>query len=137
MKRLRIVSLLLVLAILVSTPAAALHARYLDIAVDRGGNATVTFEYNLSFIEQALAFFGFVSPDRDLERIFAATTGGQVETISAGNEATTFSVVGFATVTQAAPDSIYETRPLNLSWGQEGYESSILAPLLERIFHLI
>ena len=134
MKRLRIVSLLLVLGILVSTPAAAFHARYLEIAVDRGGNATVAFEYNLSFIEQVLAFFGAASPDRDLERIFAATTGGKVETLSAGNGATTFSVEGFATVTGAAPDSIYETRPLNLSWGQEGYESSILAPLLEPDF---
>lgn len=134
MKRLRIVSLLLALAILASTPAAAFHASYLDIAVDREGNATVTFEYNLSWIEQALAFFGAVNPDRDLERIFAAATGGKVETLSASDRATTFSVEGFATVTEAAPGSIYDTCPLNLSWGQAGYESSILAPLLEPDF---
>ena len=134
MKRLRMVSLLLVLGILASTPAAALHARYLDIVIDRGGDATVTFEYNLSWIEQALAFFGAVNPDRDLERIFAATTGGKVETLSASDRATTFAVKGFAVVTGGAPGSTYETRPLNLSWGQAGYESSILAPLLSPDF---
>jgi len=134
MKRLRIVSLLLVLGILCSTPAAALHARYLDIVVTREGNATVTFEYNLSWIEQALAFFGAVNPDRDLERIFAATTGGKVETLSVDTGVTTFSVTGFATVTVNSSLSTYETCPVNLSWGQAGYESSILAPLLEPDF---
>jgi hypothetical protein len=134
MERLRIVSLLLVLAIFSSTPAAAFHARYLDIAIDREGNATVTFEYNLSWIEQVLAFLGAVRPDRDLERIFSATTGGKVETLSAGDRATTFAVEGFAAVTRAAPGSIYDTRPLNLSWGQAGYESSILAPILSPDF---
>jgi len=134
MKRLRMVSLLLVLGILCSTPAAALHARYLDIVVSRDGNATVTFEYNLSFIEQVLAFFGAVNPDRDLERIFAATTGGKVETLSADTGVTTFSVTGFANITKDSPESIYETRPVNLSWGQAGYESSILAPFLEPDF---
>jgi hypothetical protein len=134
MKRLRMVSLLVVLGILCSTPAAALHARYLDIIVDREGNATVTFEYNLSWVEQALAFFGAVNPDRDLEQIFAATTGGEVGTLSAGPGATTFSVTGFASVTGGSPGSTYETCPINLSWGQDGYEASILAPLLEPDF---
>jgi hypothetical protein len=134
MKRLRMLSLLIVLGILCSTPAAALHARYLDIIVDREGNATVTFEYNLSWIEQALAFFGAVNPDRDLERIFTATTGGEVGTLSAGPGATTFSVTGFAAVTEESPVSTYETCPVNLSWGQAGYESSILAPLLDPDF---
>jgi hypothetical protein len=134
MKRFRTVSLLLVLGILATTPAAALHTRYLDIIIDKGGDATVTFEYTLTWIEQGLAFFGAVNPDRDLERIFAATTGGKVETLSAGNGATTFSVTGFAIVTGDAEGSTYDTIPLNLSWGQAGYESSILAPLLDPDF---
>ncbi|MGA2935372.1 MAG: hypothetical protein ABSD81_09490 [Methanomicrobiales archaeon] len=135
MKRFRLVSLLLVLVILASTPAAALHARYLDIVVDRGGDATVTFEYTLSFIEQALAFFGAVNPDRDLERIFAAATGGgRVETLMASDQATTFAVKGFAVVTLDSRGITYDTYPLNLSWGQAGYESSILAPLLSPDF---
>ncbi len=134
MKRLRLVSLLLVLGILASTPAAAFHARYLDIVVDREGNATVTFEYNLSWVEGILAFFGAANPDRDLERIFAATTGGEVGTLSTGNGATTFSVGRFAVVNGTGQGTVFDTRPLNLSWGQAGYESSILAPLLEPDF---
>lgn len=135
MKRFRLVSLLLVvLAVLASTPAAALHARYLDIVIDRGGDATVTFEYTLSFLEQCLAFLGAVNPDRDLGRIFAATTGGKVETLSAGDGVTMFSVRGFAMVVEDATGTTYNTATLNLSWGQAGYESSILAPLLEPDF---
>ena len=134
MKRFRMVSLLLLLVILASTPAAAFHARYLDIVVDRDGNATVTFEYNVSWIEGILAYFGAVRPDRDLERIFAATTGGEVGTLSEGAGVTTFSVGRFAGVTETDQESTYDTSPINLSWGQAGYESSILAPLLEPDF---
>jgi hypothetical protein len=134
MKRFRMFSLLFILGILATTPAAALHTRYLDIVIDKGGTATVTFEYTLSWIEQGLAFFGAVNPDRDLERIFAAATGGEVETLSAGDRATTFAVTGFAVVTEDSRGSTYSTSPLNLSWGQAGYESSILAPLLDPDF---
>jgi hypothetical protein len=134
MKRYRVVPLLLLLGILASTPAAALHARYLDIVIDRGGDATVTFEYTLPWIEQGLAFIGAVNPDRDLERIFGATTGGDVRTISAGPGVTSFSVKGFASVTGDAGRTTFTTSTLNLSWGQAGYESSILSPLLEPDF---
>jgi hypothetical protein len=134
MNRLRVVSLLLLLCFLSSTPAAALHARYLDIVVDRGGDATVTFEYTLPLIEQGLAFLGAVRPDRDLEQIFGAASGGKVETISAGEGVTLFRVKGFAMVVEDAAGTTYTTAPLNLSWGRAGYESSILAPLLEPDF---
>ncbi|MDD1668340.1 MAG: hypothetical protein LUO97_00920 [Methanomicrobiales archaeon] len=134
MKRLRMVILLLVLGVLAIPPAAALHATYLDIVIDRAGNATVTFEYDLPWIEQALAFLGAVNPDRDLGRIMAAATGGKVETLLAGDRATTYSVEGFALVTENSPGTSFDTRPLNLSWGKAGYESSILAPLLSADF---
>jgi hypothetical protein len=134
MNRIRVVSLLFIAGMLASTPAAALHSRYLDIVIDRGGDATVTFEYTLGWVEQALAFLGVVNPDRDLERIFGETTGGTVRTLSAGPGATTFSVTGLADVTNDTLGTTYTTRGLNLSWGEAGYESSILAPLLEPDF---
>jgi hypothetical protein len=134
MKWFRMVPLLILLGILASAPAAALHARYLDIVIDRRGDATVTFEYTLSWIEQALAFLGAVKPDRDLEGIFGATTGGPVGVISASPGSTSFTVQGFAIVTRDATGTTYTTCALNLSWGKAGYESSILAPLLEPDF---
>ena len=134
MNRLLVVSLLLLLGFLSSMPAAALHARYLDIVVDRGGDANVTFEYTLSQIEQCLAFFGVVKPDRDLEQIFGAASGGKVETLSAGDGVTLFQVKGFAMVVEDTTGTTYTTATLNLSWGRAGYESSILAPLLEPDF---
>jgi len=134
MKRLRAIALVIVLGSLASVPAAALHARYLDIAIDRAGDANVTFEYTLPWIEQVLAFIGAVNPDRDLERIFAGTTGGPVVTLSAGPGITIFSVKGFASVTGGPPETTFTTRALNLSWGVAGYRASILAPLLEPDF---
>lgn len=134
MKRLRAVSLLLALLLLAPAPAAALHARYLDIVIDREGNATVAFEYTLPWIEQLLAFLGVVNPDRDLGQILLAASGGEMGVLTAGNGVTTFSVKGFANVTEGPSVTTYATPVLNLSWGQAGYESSILAPLLEPDF---
>jgi hypothetical protein len=134
MNRIRAVSLLLVLSLLVATPCAALHARYLDIAIDRDGNATVTFEYTLPMVEQVLAFLGAVNPERDLGQILAATTGGRVERLPSVDGAASYSVEGFANITETPPQIIYDTHDLNLSWGEAGYKSSILAPLIEPDF---
>jgi hypothetical protein len=130
----RLAILLLLLGLLASAPATALHTRYLEIVIDRGGDATVTFEYSLSLLEQCLAFLGAINPDRDLGQILAAATGGKVETLSAGGGATLYSVKGFALVGEDGTGTTYRTATLNLSWGQAGYESSILAPLLEPDF---
>ena len=134
MNRVRVMALVLICGSLVLTPAAALHARYLEIAIGRDGNATVTFEYTLPWIEQGLAFIGAVNPDRDLGQILAAATGGEVRILARSPGATTFSVMGFAAVSGASPHPTYTTAALNLSWGEAGYRSSILAPLLEPDF---
>jgi len=130
MKGLRAMALLLALGILAPAPAAAFHARYLDIVIDREGNATITFEYTLPWMEQVLAFLGLVKPDRDLGQILAAATGGGITAFPAGDVITTYSVAGFSNVSETPPVITYTTPNLNLSWGQAGYESSILAPLL-------
>ncbi|HMA05194.1 MAG TPA: hypothetical protein VKO45_04630 [Methanomicrobiales archaeon] len=134
MKGLRMVTLLLILGALAIPPVAALHVRYLDIAVDRDGSATVTFEYTLPWIEQVFAFLGVVSPDRDFGRILGVASGGEIVALSAGDGMTTFSMRGFANVTGTPPDTTCTTPALNLSWGQAGYEASILAPLLSPDF---
>jgi hypothetical protein len=134
MHRSRILSLLLLSAILASSPAAALEAGYLDIAVDRAGNATVTFEYSLTWIEEFLAVLGAVRPDRDLGTILGAATGGEVREISAGPGSTSFSVREFAGVSGTSPNASYSTPELNLSWGEAGWKASILSPLLQPDF---
>ena len=118
------------LVLLASAPAAALHARYLDIGIERNGDATVTFEYTLPWIEQGLAFIGAVNPDRDLGQILAAASGGEIGAFSADDGVTTFTVRGFANITETPPVTTCTTPALNLSWGEAGYQSSILAPLL-------
>jgi hypothetical protein len=113
---------------------AALDAGYLDIAVDRAGNATVTFEYSLTWIEGAFAFLGAARPDRDLGIVLAAATGGEVREISAGPGSTSFAVGGFARVAGTSPNASYSTPEINLSWGEAGWKASLLSPLLSPDF---
>lgn len=126
--------LLLLLGLLAPAPCAALQAGYLDITVDRTGDAIVTFEYTLSFIEEALAFLGAVGPGRDLGQVLAAATGGDVRQVAGSPGSTSFSVRGFAAVSGASPNTTYYTPVLNLSWAQAGWETSIIAPLLDPDF---
>jgi hypothetical protein len=134
MNRSRACALLVLLGILVSSPAAALEAGYLEIVVDHSGNATVTFEYTLSWAEQVLAFLGAIRPDRDLGKIFGAVSGGEVSEILAGGGSASFSVGGFAAVSGTSPNASYRTPVLNLSWAEAGWRVSFLSPLLSPDF---
>jgi hypothetical protein len=134
MPGLRAISLLLLIGLVTPAPAAALHAMYLDIVIDREGDATIAFEYTLPWIEQVLAFLGVVNPDRDLGKILVAASGGEISALSHGDGVTTFSVEGFARVNETPPVTTCTTPALNLSWAQAGYQSSILAPFLDPDF---
>ena len=130
----RYLPVLLLLGLLAPAPCAALQAGYLDITIDRTGDATVTFEYTLSFIEGLLAFLGAVGPGRDLGKVLAAATGGEVSQLSESTGSTSFSVKGFAAVSGASPNTTYRTPVLNLSWAEAGWETSVIAPLLDPDF---
>jgi hypothetical protein len=125
---------LVLLGILVSSPAAALGVSYLEIVVARSGDATVTFEYTLTWPEQVLAFLGAVRPDRDFGKVLAAVSNGEVREIASGPGSTSFSAGRFAVVSGASPNASYCTPVLNLSWAEAGWEVSILSPLLEPDF---
>ncbi|HVN65146.1 MAG TPA: hypothetical protein VMT31_00870 [Methanomicrobiales archaeon] len=130
MKGTRFVPLLIILGILAPAPSAALQADYLDITVDRTGDATVTFEYTLSFVEGILAFFGAVGPGQDLGKVMAAASGGEVGHLAESAGSASFPVTGFAAVSGSSPNATYRTPVINLSWAEEGWEASVLAPLL-------
>jgi hypothetical protein len=134
MNRARASTLLVLLGILLVPPAAALEASYLEIVVDRSGDATITFEYTLTLVERVLAFLDAVRPDRDLGKILAAASGGEVREIASGPGSTSFSVKGFAAVSGASPNASYSTPSLNLSWGEAGWRVSVLASLLDPDF---
>jgi len=130
----RLGSLLLALAILAPAPCAALRADYLDITVDRTGDAVVTFEYTLTSIEGLLAFLGAVVPGRDLGKVIAAASGGEIGQVSGYGWSTTFPVKGFAAVEGFSPNATYRTPEINLSWAEAGWRASVLAPLLDPDF---
>ncbi len=127
-------AILALLVLLVQVPVAAVHSEHLDIAIDREGNAAIAFEYSLPWTEQVLAFLGMVNPDRDLGRILVMATGGEIDSFSGGPGITTFTLRRFANMTRAETTTSYATPVLNLSWGEQGYKSSLLAPLLEPDF---
>jgi hypothetical protein len=134
MRASRFVPLLIIVGLLAPAPCAALEARYLDITVDRTGDATVTFEYTLSFVEGILALVGAVGPGRDLGKVLEAATLGEVRQVAVSTGSISFSVRGFAAVSGASPNATYHTPVLNLSWAEAGWEASILAPLLDPDF---
>ena len=134
MRASRFVPLLLVLGLLAPAPCAALRAEYLDISVDRTGDAAVNFEYTLSFPEGILAWLGAVAPGQDLAKVLAAASGGEAGRVSEKAGSASFSVRGFAAVSGASPNATYRIPVLNLSWAEAGWNASILAPLLDPDF---
>ena len=130
----RLGSLLLALILLAPAPCAALHADYLDITIDRTGDAVVTFEYTLTSVESLLAFLGAVGPGQDLGKVIAAASGGEIGQVSGAGGSASFPVKGFATAAGSTPNASYRTPEINLSWAEAGWRGSVLAPLLDPDF---
>lgn len=88
--------IILVLAISVC-PVQAFTAKTLDIVVQDNGDALITFDYDLSWYENAAVFVQITNPGNELKRALEGNSGKTVDIITAtGNKAQVL-VHGFAT----------------------------------------
>lgn len=87
--------LILILAISVC-PVQAFTAKTLDIVVKDNGDALITFDYDLSWYENAAVFAQITNPGNELKRVLEANFGKKVDVITTtGNQAQVL-VHGFA-----------------------------------------
>ena len=87
---------LLVLALIVVCPVQAFTAKNLVIEVNDTADAIITFDYELSWIENVAVFVRIADPGTELKKALESNFNAPVEVLEAGSGRSQFYVQGFA-----------------------------------------
>ena len=128
-----IVLILLALALLFS-PVHAFTADSLVISVQPNGDARITFDYSLSWLEQAAVFARIADPATELRNAFANNAGRPVTIESVTDHEAVFDVQGFAGVKQADGMTSYRTPGLSFAAAEKVLKQYWFAPLISADF---
>jgi hypothetical protein len=124
---------LLALAFMIS-PAGAFSAHSLQIDVAANGDANVTFDYSLSWLETIAVFFKIAQPEQELKGALEDVSGKPVSVVSVESNSAVFSVIGFAAVTETESGKVYTTPGMDFTAAEEKLKSYWFAPLISADF---
>lgn len=125
-----LVASLLILTLVVA-PAGAFSADGLLILVDEDGDADITFDYTLSWIERIAVFFKIAEPEQELKSALEEASGAPVTVTSAKSNVAEFSVLGFTKVQNTDDGVVYSTPALDLTGAQAMLDRYWFAPLMQ------
>lgn len=128
-----LVASLLVLA-LMAAPAAAFNADELRVVVDEDGDADITFNYTLSWVEKIAVFFKIAEPEQELKSALEEASGAPVTVTSAESDTAAFSVLGFAKIQSTDNRTVYATPALDFTGAQAMLDRYWFAPLVRADF---
>jgi hypothetical protein len=109
-----ILGLLLAAGILIA-PAAAFTLTYLEVDIRENGDANVSVEYSLSWIERGVVFMKLAHPEEQLRQALAKYSGKEVQVDSVNPSSAHIGVKEFARVTQGQGGTRYTTPGMNFS----------------------
>jgi hypothetical protein len=128
-----LVASLLILAFMVA-PAAAFTADELRVVVNEDGDAEITFNYTLSWIEEIAVFFKIADPEQELKSALEEASGVPVTVTSAERNLAAFSVLGFAKTQSTDDGTLYTTPAINFTGAQAMLDRYWFAPLVRADF---
>ena len=108
-------AIVILLLIGLVVPATAFSADRIEIMVAENGDAAITFDYTLSWIERAVVFMRIADPGGELKRAMESHSGKEVTVISVGTSGVVLRVDDFATVRESADGRVYRTPALDFT----------------------
>ena len=102
------IGLLLVAGIL-AAPAAALTATSLAMNIKENGDAEISVDYSLSWVERVVVFMKIAHPEQQLEQALEGYTGKEVQVTSVNPGRTDLFVQDFAGMTDNGTGITYRT----------------------------
>ena len=97
MKRTGIILILALTALLLIGPVQAFRAKSLDIQVTESGDAVITFDYTLSWVEHAAVFTRIADPGTELKKALESNFHKPIQVTETDAGRSQFYVQGFAT----------------------------------------
>lgn len=109
-----VLGLLLILA-LFAIPAAAFTIDRLDVEIADSGDAGVTADYSLTWVENLVVFMKLVQPEKQLENSIEQYSGKDVTVTSVTSGSASMSIKDFAAVRAVPQGTMYITPSLDFS----------------------
>lgn len=134
MKRVYLLLACLCLLAFAVMPAQAFTARSLAVTLDPNGDARITMQYDLSFLEQSAVFFKMADPSAELKKAFDTNSNRQVTVNSVTSSAADIVVPSYATVSQNNGVTTMTSPAISFARAQEVLKSYWFAPLVSANF---
>jgi hypothetical protein len=134
MKRVYLIIGCLCLLAFAVMPAQAFTAKTLTVTLAPNGDAQITMQYDLSFLEQSAVFFRMADPATELKKAFDSNTNREVTVNSVTSSSADFVVPSYARVTQKDGTMTMTSPEISFSRAQEVLKRYWFAPLISANF---
>jgi hypothetical protein len=135
MKRNRIIGISLpVIGLFILCPVQAFTAKSLVIDVNNTGDAVITFDYQLSWIENVAVFVRIADPGTELKKAFESNFHAPVAVMEAGSGRSQLYVKGFASETLRDGNVTLTTPALDFREAEQVLDQYWFAPLINPDF---
>jgi hypothetical protein len=133
-RTLLITGILLVCLCFAISPAQAFTAKSLDITVQPTGDATITFDYDLSWFENAAVFMRITDPALELQKALESNYHKPVTVTAADSGHAQFIVQGFASRNENNGAVTMTTPAVSFAEAQNVLNTYWFAPLISPDF---
>lgn len=134
MKRVYLILVCLCLLALAVMPAQAFTSRSLAVTLAPNGDARITMQYDLSFLEQSAVFFKMADPAAELKKAFDTNSNRQVTVNSVTTSSADIVVPSYAMVSQNNGVTSMTTPAISFARVQEVLKTYWFAPLVSANF---
>jgi hypothetical protein len=121
---------IMVLLVLVATPASAMTSDTLDISIQHDGKADIRFTYHLDWLEYIAVYLRVVDPATELKNALESNFGKPVEVISVESNSVHLSVDSFARISSSNGNTTARTPGISFAAGEKILKSYWFAPLV-------
>jgi hypothetical protein len=134
MKKVNAVFLSFCILALAVMPVQAFTAKSLTITLAPDGDAELTMNYDLSFIEQSAVFFKIADPAAELKNAFDTHSSEPVTVTEATSSSAVVQIPSFADISEEGTKTTMVTPGLSFERAQQVIEGYWFAPLVSPDF---
>ncbi|MDH7510338.1 MAG: hypothetical protein QHH04_04775 [Methanolinea sp.] len=121
---------IVILLVLVATPATAMTSDSLDISIQQDGRADIHFAYHLDWLEYIAVYLRLVDPAAELKKALESNFGKPVTVLSVNSNSVHLTVDSFARVSSSNGNITARTPGLSFAEGEKILKSYWFAPLV-------
>lgn len=127
----QITGIAIIIMLIAMIPAQAFTADSLSIEVMQNGDARITFDYTLTFLEKIAVYLKVADPNAELKKALESNFHHPVTVESVNDGSARFMVSAFATQTENDGNNRMETPAISFTMAEKVLQKYWFAPLVQ------